>query len=60
MSHSIFQTRINEAKNNVIVLFALISRNLTSRQRLKIINSINVTIGVLGLYSAFYLKRTSL
>ncbi len=35
MSHSIFHTRINEAQNNVIVLFALISCNLTSRQRLK-------------------------
>ncbi len=60
MSHSIFHTRINEAQNNVIVLFALISCNLTSRQRLKIINSINVPIVVLGLYSAFYLKGTSL
>lgn len=37
MSHSIFHTRINEAQNSVIVLFVLISRNLTVRQRQKII-----------------------
>ncbi|SUD70735.1 Uncharacterised protein [Providencia rustigianii] len=38
MSHSIFHTRINEAQSNVIYLFALISRNLTSRQRQKLSN----------------------
>ncbi|EOI3591729.1 hypothetical protein ACMSYV_003728 [Proteus mirabilis] len=41
MSHSIFHTRINEAQNIVIILFALISRNLTMKQRLKIINVVN-------------------
>ncbi len=48
MSHSIFHTRINEAQSNVIYLFALISRNLTSRQRQKIIKLMNVPIEVLG------------
>ncbi|MEX9225592.1 hypothetical protein AB7W86_20515 [Providencia rettgeri] len=48
MSHSIFHTRINEAQNHIIVLFALISRNLTPRQREKIIQSINAPVSVLG------------
>lgn len=47
MSHSIFHTRIYEAQNNVIVLFALISCNLTSRQRERIIKFTNTFVAVL-------------